>query len=91
MYYTIMLNIFLLRWYGNHFRFIDLHISPNPYLLGTPDTSLSGLNTRIARSVLRSTPLASSSSSRDVWPVEASSEFSLRMVMYLQQGRTKRY
>ena len=55
-------------------------------LLGTPDTSLSGLSTLMARSVLRSNPLASSFSDSMAsarLKVVASSEFSLRMVMYL--------
>ncbi len=51
-------------------------------LLGTPDTNLSGLKTRMALRVRRSTPFSSSSASTN-WPL-ADSSFSLKMVMYLQ-------
>ena len=76
----------LLKVFGGrvHIKVVFFGNSPWVNLLGTPETSFSGLNTLMARSVLRSSPLASSSSSSAGWPPDvASSEFSLKMVIYL--------
>ncbi len=53
-------------------------------LLGTPETSLSGLRTLMALSVLRSTPLVSSSSPPPDWLAGLSG---VSVVMYLKRQR----
>jgi len=68
--------------YYNTQTWIPVYCFKHQNLLGTPETNLRGLRTRMALRVLRSNPSSSSTELSESPPL--SSE--LRMVMYLSKG-----